>query len=300
MKPLDYCQQKAAPPGSTLYYALQQARPARRPALTALHAYRRELADTVLESSDPSIAQAKLDWWRRETLSLSQGAPSHPVSHALAATLPRLCQAPAPLFALIDGFEQDLRQARYLDLTGLKNYLAVVSGDFTEQIARASRRNDATAAVVPSERDAAAPAPTKDAPSAARAPSWAHRLGVALSFASIIADLGADARHGRIYLPISEMQQFGVSAADILNRRYSTAFTALMAFQTARARSELHASLDAIPRAERRSQASLRAQAAMALRLLAEIEASGFQVLHQRIALTPVRNLLVAWWAARR
>ncbi|MGI4984331.1 MAG: squalene/phytoene synthase family protein [Janthinobacterium lividum] len=296
MKSLDYCQQKAAPPGSTLYYALQQARPAQRPALAALYAYRRELADTVLECSDPSIAQTKLDWWRRETLNLSQGTPSHPVSHALADTLPALCRTPAPLLALIDGFEQDLRQARYLDLPGLKKYLSVVAGDFTQQVARAASLDKTTDA-------AAEPAASTTGANAAlpvARPSWAHRLGMALAFASIIADVGADARHGRIYLPISEMQQFGVTAADILNRRYGAAFTALMAFQTARARDELRASLDAIPRSERRAQAPLRAQAAMALRLLAEIESTGFQVLHQRIALTPVRNLLVAWWAAQR
>ncbi|MGI4861513.1 MAG: squalene/phytoene synthase family protein [Janthinobacterium lividum] len=295
MKPLDYCQQKAAPPGSTLYYALQQARPAQRAALSALYAYRRELADTVLECSDPSIAQTKLDWWRRETLSLSQGTPSHPVSHALADALPDLCKTPALLLALIDGFEQDLRQARYLDLPGLKNYLSAVSGDFTQQVAQASLPGAAGVATVQS---VAVPAMSGNGSPAASQP-WAHRLGVALSFASIIADVGADARHGRIYLPISEMQQFGVTAADILNRRYGTPFTALLAFQTTRARSELRASLDAIPRVERRAQAALRAQGAMALRLLAEIESTGFQVLHQRIALTPVRNLLVAWWAAR-
>lgn len=284
VKTLDYCQQKAAPPGSPLYYALQQARPSRRAALTALYAYRRELADTVLECSDPSVAEAKLDWWRREMLSASRGAASHPVSQALAAALPGLTAAPQALLALIAGFAQDLHQSRYLDLPGLRKYLSVVAGDFAREIARASSRHD--------DGD--------DGESDPDARPWAHPLGVALSLTAIVADMGADARHGRIYVPISEMQRFGVTAADILHRRYNEPFTALMAFQTARARDELTNALAAIPRGERRDQAPLRAQGAMGLRLLDEIDASGFQVLHQRIALTPVRNLLVAWWAARR
>ena len=54
--------------------------------------------------------------------------------------------------------------------------------------------------------------------------------------AQFVQDLGNDARHGRIYLPIDELQRYNVTAADLLNRRYSPAFTELLQFQTARAR----------------------------------------------------------------
>jgi phytoene synthase len=56
----------------------------------------------------------------------------------------------------------------------------------------------------------------------------------------------------------------------------------------------------AIPAAERPTQRTLRAQSAMALALLDEIERDDFQVLHQRIALTPIRKLWIAWRAARK
>ena len=44
----------------------------------------------------------------------------------------------------------------------------------------------------------------------------------AFQLTNIIRDVGGDARRGRIYLPIDELQQFDVRAADILNARYST------------------------------------------------------------------------------
>jgi 15-cis-phytoene synthase len=55
-----------------------------------------------------------------------------------------------------------------------------------------------------------------------------------------------------------------------------------------------------MPAAERRSQGTLRALAALALALLDEIERDGYKVLHQQIALTPIRKLWVAWRAARK
>ena len=36
---------------------------------------------------------------------------------------------------------------------------------------------------------------------------YAHRLGRALQLTNIIRDVGDDARRGRIYLPVNELQQ---------------------------------------------------------------------------------------------
>ncbi|WP_246795175.1 presqualene diphosphate synthase HpnD [Burkholderia perseverans] len=272
----EYCQQKAAPPGSSVYYALRQAPFASQAALTALFALHRELDDTVRETSDPTIGQTKLAWWRNELAALAAGQPSHPVSLALAKHAAAIARDGAALQALADGFAMDLEQARYLDFANLRRYVERVGGAFARLVAQAS-------------------AGTPDA-----APDWATALGNALTLARFVEDVGHDARHGRVYLPIDELQRYEVTAADLMHRRYGPAFTELMRFQTARARAALHEALDAIPPAERRAQRTLRALGALALATLDEIERDEYQVLHQRIALTPIRKLWVAWRAARR
>jgi phytoene synthase len=271
----DYCQQKAAPDGSSTYYALRRAPSARQPLLTAFYALRRELEDTVKETSDPTIGRTKHAWWQKELASLFDGEPAHPVTKAIAAH-----QANTPVLDeqgreaidnLVDGFSMDLDQARYLDWTDLRRYLDNVGGAFALIIARASaHRPD-------------------------NAPGWANSLGTALMLAERIAEIGDDARHGRIYIPIDEMQRFNVTAADLINRKYSDAFTDLMRFQIGRAREALKQSLAAIPADERATQRVLRTQAALSLALFDEIERENFQVLHQRIALTPIRKLWISW-----
>nr|WP_284503087.1 squalene/phytoene synthase family protein [Caballeronia sp. GAWG1-1] len=269
----DYCQKKAAPEGSGTYYALRRAPTARQPLLSALYALRRELEETVKETSDPTIGRTKHAWWQNELGKLDAGEPTHPVTKALLAHAPSAAQ---PVLedagrALIDGFGMDLDQARYLDWPGLRRYLEQTGGAFGTAVARATARDPAQAA------------------------SWAPPLGSALLLAERVQEIGDDARHGRIYVPIDELQRFGVTAADIINRKYSDSFTELMRFQTERARRALEDALAAIPPAERSSQRVLRSQAALSLALLDEIEREGFQVLHQRIALTPIRKLWITW-----
>lgn len=269
----EYCQQKAAPPGSSTYYALRRAPAASQPLLTALFALRREFEETVKEVSDPAIGRTKLAWWQNELAALAAGSPSHPVSKALAAYLPDVQAAYPELQALLAGFEMDLDQARYLDYPNLRRYVQGVGGTFASLVARATAKN------------------------AAEASSWAAPLGEGLQLAQFVVETGNDARHGRIYIPVDEMQRFNVTAADLINRKYSDAFTELMRFETRRARDAVRAALAAMPAHERRTQRTLVAQAALALALLDEIERDGYHVLHQRIALTPIRKLWLSWRA---
>jgi 15-cis-phytoene synthase len=272
----DYCLQKAAPPGSSTYYALRQASAARQPLIAALFALRRELEETAKETSDPTVGRTKLAWWQKELAALAGGTQAHPVTQALAHHLDNVEAAYPELQALLSGFEMDFEQARYLDFANLRRYMAGVGGTFATLVARVSASEPAAVA------------------------QWAAPLGNALMLAQLVPEIGNDARHGRIYIPIDELQRYNVTAADLINRRYSDEFTELMQFQTARAREALAAALDAIPAPERRNQRTLKSLAALSFALLDEVERERFQVLHQQIVLTPIRKLWIAWRAARR
>ena len=132
----------------------------------------------------------------------------------------------------------------------------------------------------------------------ARTVQYAHTLGLAMQLTNIIRDVGDDARRGRVYLPLSELQRFEVKAHEILKREspwgYSERFTALMRFQAERAHATYDAALALLPEADRAAQKPGLMMANIYRTLLREIEAGGFQVLHQRTSLTPLRKLWIA------
>jgi phytoene synthase len=130
--------------------------------------------------------------------------------------------------------------------------------------------------------------------------AYAHTLGRALQLTNIIRDVGDDARRGRIYLPMDDMQRFNVKASEILQRQapwgYSDRFTALMRFEAQRAQDTYDEAFALLPEVDRESQRPGLMMANIYRTLLHEIEDDGFQVLHQRTSLTPLRKL---WIAAR-
>ncbi|WP_153100356.1 squalene/phytoene synthase family protein [Paraburkholderia hayleyella] len=267
----EYCQQKSGSPGSGTYYVLKRAPIAHQPLLSALFALRQEFEESVKEVSDPAIGRTKLAWWQKEMAALAEGSPTHPVSLALAAHSDGSQTIYPALQTWLAGYAMDFEQARYPDYAHLQRYLRQVGGTFATLVAR----------VTAHEPDLAG--------------NWAAASGEALMLAQFVEELGSDARRGRIYLPIDEMQRFNVTAADLINRRYSDAFNALMQFQATRARDALFAARDAFPAEEQKRQGVLRAQIALALALLDEIERDGYRVLHQRVALTPIRKLWITW-----
>ena len=112
---------------------------------------------------------------------------------------------------------------------------------------------------------------------------------------NIIRDVGEDAMRGRIYLPVQDLQQFEVTAADLLQRRDSPQFQALMQFQTQRALGLYDQALALLPPEDWRSQKPGLMMASIYRTLLHEIQAARFPVLTQRVSLTPVRKLWLAW-----
>ena len=119
-----------------------------------------------------------------------------------------------------------------------------------------------------------------------------------MQLTNIIRDVGDDARRGRIYLPIAELQRFDVKAHELLLRKspwgYSDRFQALMKFQAQRAHAAFDSALALLPETDRGAQKPGLMMANIYRTLLREIEAGGFQVLHQRVSLTPLRKLWIA------
>jgi len=276
MTPDQYCQQKAAASGSSFYYSFVFLPPERRRAITALYAFCREVDDAVDEASDPQRAAVKLAWWRAETANLCAGKPRHPVTRALEPFKDKYSISAERLNEIIDGMEMDLTQTRYLDWPGLERYCYRVAGVV-----------GILAAGIFGYRDA-------------RTLDYARELGIAFQLTNIIRDVGEDARKNRIYLPMADLKQHDVPAADILQSRESDAFRGLMRFEAQRARQHYAQALQALPAADRKAQRPGLIMAAIYRALLEEIERDGFRVLTQRTSLTPLRKFFIAWktWLA--
>ena len=103
MTPHEYCQDKAAKSGSSFYYSFLFLPELQRNAITALYAFCREVDDVVDECSDIGVARAKLSWWKEEVDKLYAGNPQHPVTLALADSLPHFKLEKQYLLEIIDG-----------------------------------------------------------------------------------------------------------------------------------------------------------------------------------------------------
>jgi phytoene synthase len=275
MTPEEYCQDKAAASGSSFYNSFRFLPKDKRRAITALYAFCREVDDVVDECSDANVARTTLNWWRSEVAAIYGGKPQHPVAIALVPIVKQYNMAQEHLLEIIDGMEMDLDQPRYADFKALQLYcyrVASVVGLLSAEIFGYSDRQTL---------------------------KYAHDLGIAFQLTNIIRDVGEDARRNRIYLPLDELQQFGVPAADILNARETENFQKLMAFQIERARQYYRQALEHLPAIDRKSQRTGLIMAAIYQATLDEVVASGCHVLKERVSLTPTYKLWLAvktWW----
>lgn len=276
MSPDQYCQQKAAASGSSFYYSFLFLPAETRRAITALYAFCREVDDVVDECSDTDIARRKLDWWRGEIETCFSGQATHPVTQALQLSV-QTHNLPLEYFQeIIDGMEMDLDRNRYESFRDLALYchrVAGVVGLLSAEIFGYRHRDTL---------------------------KYAETLGVAFQLTNILRDVREDAQRGRIYLPLDELLEHRINPHDLLKGTTTDAFRDLLAFQAQRARQHYQRAMSCLPPQDRYAQRSGIIMAAIYQTLLDEIETDGYKVMRQRVSLTPVRKLWIAWRTARR
>ena len=272
MLALDYCRQKAAESHSSFLSSFRFLSVEKRNAITVLYAFCRELDDVVDGCTDPNVAQITLNWWRSDLEKVfNNEMPEHPVHQALKDIRASFDLPKDEFEALIDGMQMDLEQARYGSFDELKLYCHRVAGVVGRLIARILGFSNPQTL------------------------EYADKMGLALQLTNIIRDVGEDARQGRIYLPIEEMQKFDVPANVIMQCKPTDNFAKLMQFQVDRARETYREAMLLLPAADKKSQKVGLIMAAIYYALLNEIDRDGAQnVLTYKIAIPSPRKKRIA------
>jgi len=173
--------------GSKSFHAAGRLLPARIKAdVTVLYAFCRVADDMVDEAADTAEGVARVRALLDRTYA---NAPAdEPVERAFTQLVARTGLPRALPDALLEGFEWDAARRRYADLAGVRAYSARVA---------------ASVGVMMTWLMGA-----RDAETLARACD----LGVAMQLTNIARDVGADARMGRVYLPLEALAARGLDA----------------------------------------------------------------------------------------
>ncbi len=275
MTPDEYCQDKAAKSGSSFYYSFLFLPPQQRQAITALYAFCREVDDVVDECDDVNVARIKLQWWREEIGRVFDGSSRHPVGQALRGPVTTYNLPQEHFLEIIDGMEMDLDHQGYASFKDLALYchrVASIVGLMAAEIFGYQDRGTL---------------------------KYAHELGMAFQLTNILRDVREDSLLGRIYLPLDELERFGVTPEDIMAHRMSGNMRELFKFQAQRARQYYTQAYAHLPESDRYPQRSGLIMSAIYQATLKEIEDDGYNILERRVSLTPLRKLWIAWQTAR-
>jgi len=203
-----HCSAIAREYGRTFYLASQFLPPARRRAIHAIYAFCRIADDIADHATDLAAAARALDAWERQL-----EVPTDPVPIAFARVRAEYGIPVTPAYDLLAGVRMDLAPRPFATWDDLSLYCYRVAGTVGVMVAPILGCRD----------EAALP--------------HAVNLGIAMQLTNILRDVGEDARQGRLYLPLEDIEAFGCDAEAILNGQPSGEFSRLIAFEIARARS---------------------------------------------------------------
>jgi phytoene synthase len=289
----DYCRELTRKQAGNFYYGLKLLPEPKRSAMYALYAYMR-LVDDIADAPDGRAANqriADLDAWRAQTHAVVEGDPDALRRHILwpgFADLVRRYRIPnAVIDDMIAGQRQDLEPVEFATFADLYQYcyrVASVVGLASICVFGYRRGDEAGRAEGKVIEDLAV------------------ARGIAFQLTNILRDLKEDAARadaGRCYLPLDELERFGVSGDDIAAGEAGEGFDALMAFQIQRAESYYAQSAALEEHIDADSRPTLRAMTEIYHGILGRIAAHPRLVLQKRVSLSLWAKLAIGWRAVR-
>ena len=250
-----------------------------RPAVEAIYAFARS-ADDLADEGDagPEERLAALHVYDAALDAIAAGAPRHdptqdPIFARLAAVIANYGLDLQPLRNLLSAFRQDVTTTRYADYAALLDYCR--------------RSADPVGRLMLALYGVADPVSLRQS----------DAVCSALQLINFWQDVAIDIGKGRTYLPLEDLQRFGVSEDDIRAGRQGEAWRALMRFEVERARALMLSGAPLATRLPGRIGWELRMVVQGGLRILEAIERVDYDVFRRRPKLGRPDWLVVGWRA---
>jgi phytoene synthase len=270
----ELCRQLNAEHGKTYYLATLLLPPAKRPYVHALYGFARyadEIVDDLASTLTESQKAEQLKIWGDDFLAkFDSGETNDPVCLAVLDTVRRWNIPRAHFEAFLHSMTMDLTVTEYQTYEDLYEYVygsAAVIGLQMVPI------------LEPASQDAY---------------KHATELGVAFQLANFIRDVGEDLERGRVYLPLAELAQFGVTRADLEARIATPQIKAALEFQISRVRQLEESSRAGIAMLGQAAQPCIETARILYCGIVDAVEGIDYEVFAKRATVSLTRRLQVA------
>ncbi|NJR39865.1 MAG: phytoene synthase [Leptolyngbyaceae cyanobacterium CSU_1_4] len=221
----ELCRQVTAEYAKTFYLGTRLMSAEKRRAIWAIYVWCRRTDELVDGAQAATTTDATLDHWERNLESIFAGHPVDDADVALVDTLERFPIDIQPFRDMIAGQRMDLYRSRYETFEELELYCYRVAGT-VGLMSTSVMGIDTSLGNAPWSRAQPQPNPAPEA----------IALGIANQLTNILRDVGEDARRGRIYLPLEDLERFNYTEKDLIKGVIDDRWRSIMRFQIQRAR----------------------------------------------------------------
>jgi phytoene synthase len=268
-----YCEAIQRRFGKSYYFATRFFPAPLRPHVHALYAFVRLPDQWVDEPVHRNVAELSrhIDQYEEMLLRAIAGeSVQNPVLRAFAHTVYQFAIPQSYLHDFLNAMRQDLVKTRYRTYAELREYMwgsAAVVGIMMLCLFRCHRET-----LIP----------------------YAVRMGEAMQMTNFLRDVGEDWRRGRIYLPLEDLQRFGVREEDIAEGTLAESVIDLLRFEMERTRTLYREAEVGIPLLPREYRYPVLLGSRLYARILDRIVSNGYDVFRRRARTSSLEKLVVA------
>ncbi|TFE68945.1 hydroxysqualene dehydroxylase HpnE [Methylacidiphilum caldifontis] len=238
-------------------------------AMTVFYAFCRVI-DDIADSTELSLLEKKegIVFWKKEIERIYVSVPSSPLGKELREVVLKWKLPQEILQDIILGVEMDITKSRYKTFEELSLYCYRVAG---------------AVGLISIEIFGCRHSCSKE---------YALALGTAFQLTNILRDVSKDSSYGRIYFPLDELDEHGISEQELLTQKWSPKIREFFRFQYLRAKHYFAKSSKLIHPSDRPKLLAAEIMSSVYRAILEKIRTKQFNVFHHSIRLTKLQKLV--------
>lgn len=267
---IEYCRDVLRRSGSTFALAFKVLPAYQRDAMTAFYAFCRLVDDAVDEAPGTDSAKSELSRWSDRLDRIYRGEPEGRVDLALAWAAEEFGIRKSHLELILQGVAADISVKTYESFDDLYEYCYRVASSVGLVCVTILGKLDPELEL------------------------YAELSGIAVQLTNILRDVGEDAQRGRIYLPLQELETFGVEPRQLFEGQDSEALQRLFRFEAARTRHFYTMAEASLPHGRQHELFFAETLRETYLKLLYRLEEHGFSLDPHKVSLGKREKLGIA------
>ena len=266
-----YCKKEVFKIGSDAYYSFLSSSNNEKNAIAASISFFRKVSSILDNNKNIDLNYIKLNWWKKEVNNIYLNKPSHPISIALNQSIKNYNIEKKLFLNIIQSVHMNINRKVFYSICDLNKYFYYSHLSLNLIILKIINSHLKESTI------------------------FVKYISFAIQLINTINNLGLDIRNKKLYLPEEYIKLYNINLDELYDLKQTENLKYLLESLSNQAKLYYYKAIKLVNEKNKKQIRPFLIMLDIKISMLNEIEKNNFKVINQKISITPIKKIFIAY-----